>query len=303
MNTLRVIGYYPLPPFVVAEKKGFFAREGLEIEFTIATLAPEHNKGMLEGRWDISLTSPDTMVARVTRDGHDFLLYLMAERGLEVKLFGAKEITAPEQLRGKCIAGDPGDSNFDLHRRKILRAHSVHESEYDVKIIGTSPFRFEALRKGEVAACMLAPPYDAQALSEGYHLLARGADYIPNYATTACWARRAWVAENRDAMTRFVRAFVAGTDFALQPENREETLQLIQDFQKISPEQAAVKLSQVTPKAAIVPEDLNRVIQLRVEMGLYDPPHEPVERFYDASIWCEATGLPAPAPFGLPRAI
>ena len=215
MNTLRVIGYYPLPPFVIAEKKGFFAREGLEIDFTIATLAPEHNKGMLEGRWDISLTSPDTMVARVTRDGHDFLLYLMAERGLEVKLFGAKEITAPEQLRGKCIAGDPGDSNFDLHRRKILRAHGVHESEYDVKIIGTSPFRFEALRKGEVAACMLAPPYDAQALSEGYHLLARGADYIPNYATTACWARRAWVAENRDAMTRFVRAFVAGTDFAL----------------------------------------------------------------------------------------
>ena len=64
-----------------------------------------------------------------------------------------------------------------------------------------------------------------------------------------------------------------------------------------------MKLSQVTPKAAIVPEDLNRVIQLRVEMGLYDPPHEPVERFYDANNWCEATGLPAPAPFGLPRAI
>ena len=84
MDTLRVIGYYPLPPFVVAQEMGLFAREGLTIDFTIATLAPEHNKGMLEGRWDISLTSPDTMVARVTRDGHDFLLYLMAERGLEV---------------------------------------------------------------------------------------------------------------------------------------------------------------------------------------------------------------------------
>ena len=303
METLRVIGYYPLPPFVVAETQGFFAREGLKIDFTISTLAPEHNKGMLEGKWDISLTSPDTMIARVTRDGHDFLLYMMAERGLEVKLIGAKDIKGPADLRGKTIAGDPGDSNYDLHRRKILRSHGVRESEYGVKIIGTSPFRFEALRKGEVSACMLAPPYDAQALSEGYNLLAAGADYIPNYATTACWARRAWAAENRDKMVRFVRAFVAGADWALDPENREETLNFLQDYSKLSRSQAATKLAQVTPKAAIVPEDLNRVVQLRVEMGFYDPPYEPIERFYDASIWFEATGQPPPKPFGLPLVI
>lgn len=303
MDTLRVIGYYPLPPFVVAQQKGFFAGEGLKIDFTIATLAPEHNKGMLEGRWDISLTSPDTMVARVTRDGHGFRLYMMAERGLEVKLIGAKGIESPADLRGKILAGDPGDSNYDLHRRKILRAHGVAESEYSIKIIGTSPFRFAALRQGEVAACMLAPPYDAQALSEGFNLLASGADYIPNYATTACWARSAWVAGHRDQMVRFVRAFVAGTDWVLDPRSREESVGLVAAYSEISRAQAETKLAQVTPKAAIVAEDLNRVIQLRMEMGFYDPPHEPVEHFYDASVWCEATGLPPPPPFGLPRAI
>jgi hypothetical protein len=77
----------------------------------------------------------------------------------------------------------------------------------------------------------------------------------------------------------------------------------VQGFSQISRAQAETKLAQVTPKAAIVPEDLNRVIQLRIEMGFYDPPHEPVERFYDASVWCEATGLLPPTPFGLPRAI
>ncbi|MGZ8443131.1 MAG: ABC transporter substrate-binding protein [Candidatus Binatia bacterium] len=303
MDTLRVIGYYPLPPFVVAQEKDFFAQEGLKIDFTIATLAPEHNKGMREGRWDISLTSPDTMVARVTRDGHDFLLYLMAERGLEVKLIGAKGITAPAQLRGETLAGDPGDSNYDLHRRKIMRAHGVGESDYAVKIIGTSPFRFEALRRGEVAACMLAAPYDGQALSEGFNLLASGAEYIPNYATTACWARSAWVNAHRDKMLRFVRAFVAGADWVIDPVNREKALRLVAAYSKITRAQAVTKLAQVTAKAAIVPEDLNQVIQLRIEMGYYDPPHEPVERFYDASVWCDATGLPPPKPFGLPRLI
>jgi ABC-type nitrate/sulfonate/bicarbonate transport system substrate-binding protein len=303
MYELRTIGYYPLPGFVVAEKKGFFAREELRVSFEIATFAPAHNRGMAEGRWDISLTSPDTMLARATRDGHDFVLYLVPERGLQVKLVGAMDIKSPADLKGKKLAGDPGDSNYDLHRRKIMRENGVHESEYEVEIIGTSPFRLEALRQGRVSACMVAPPYDAQALSEGFNLLAKAADYIPDYVTTGCWARRSWVEENRDKMLRFVRAFVAAIDWALSLENREETLKLLQDYQKISRALAEIKLGQMIPKAAIDPADINRVLQLRIEMGLYDPPHDPIERFYDASIWCESTGLPPPRPFGMPRPI
>lgn len=82
MDNLRAVGYYPLPAFVIAERKGLFTREGIQVDFEIATFAPEHNRGMAEGRWDLSLTSPDAMIARATRDGHDFVLYLMAERDL-----------------------------------------------------------------------------------------------------------------------------------------------------------------------------------------------------------------------------
>lgn len=304
MDDLRVVGYYPLPALVAAEKKGFFAREGLAVSFEIATFAPEHNRGMAEGRWDISITSPDTMIARATRDGHDFVIYLMAEKGLQVKLVGAKEIKSPADLKGKRLAGDPGDSNYDLHRRKILRDSGVDESEYEVEIIGTSPFRLEALRKGKVSACMVAPPYDAQALSEGFNLLAKASDHIPDYVTTAVWARRTWVAQNRDKMIHFVRAFVDGGDWAQNPENREEALELLQNYQqKISREQAEVKLEQMIPKAKINPADVNRVVQLRIEMGLYEPPYDPIERFYDATIWSEVTGLPAPVPFGPARPI
>lgn len=301
MDKLRTIGYYPLPAFVIAQEKGFFSREGLEVEFEIATFAPEHNRGMAEGRWELSLTSPDTMIARATRDGHDFVLFLMAEKGLQVKLFGARNIKSPAELRGKLLAGDPGDSNYDLHRRKILRDYGVYETEYQVKIIGTSPFRLDALRKGEVSACMVAPPYDAQAISEGFNLLARAGDHIPDYPTAACWGRRSWTQQNRGKLFRFVQAFVEATDWLLMAQNREEALRLMQGYEGITREQAETKLARVIPKAAIDPSSIHRVVQLRIEMGLYDPPHDPIERFYDASIWSEATSLPGPAPFGLPQ--
>lgn len=301
MDRLRTIGYYPLPAFVVAREKDFFRHHDLETEFEIATFAPEHNRGMAEGRWDLSLTSPDTMIARATRDGQDFVLVLMTEKDLEVKLFGARDIKSPRDLRGKVIAGDPGDSNYDLHRRKILRDYSVRESEYEVKIIGTSPFRLEALRRGEVSACMVAPPYDTQALSEGFILLARAADHIPDYPTAACWTRRAWAYRNQDKLLRFVRAFVDATRWTLQTENRGEVLALMEKHAGLSREQAEAKVARVIPNAEIHPQDINRVVQLRIEMDLYDPPHDPIERFYDPSFWSEATGLPPPPPFGPPR--
>jgi len=303
MDKLRAIGYYPLPAFVIAQEKGFFSHKGLEVGFEIATFAPDHNRGMAEGRWDLSLTSPDTMIARATRDGHDFVLFLMAEKGLQVKLFGARNIKSPAELRGKLLAGDPGDSNYDLHRRKILRDYGLYETEYQVKIIGTSPFRLDALRKGEVSACMVAPPYDAQAINEGFNLLAQASDHIPDYPTATCWSRRSWAQQNREKLLRFVQAFVEATDWLLLAQNREEGLRLMQGYEGITREQAEAKLARVIPKAAIDPSSIHRVVRLRIEMGLYDPPHDPIERFYDASIWSEATSLPGPAPFGLPQTI
>ena len=90
---------------------------------------------------------------------------------------------------------------------------------------------------------------------------------------------------------RFIRSWAAATDWLLQAENRESTLQLLmekEDLNRVSAEEAYRK---VVPKARINPAALQTVIELRKEMGVYKPPYDPPERFYDASYWREATGL------------
>src|SRR6266850_955857 len=82
MDTLDVTGYQRRPPLLVGEHKGFFAKEGLEVKFHQTTYAPDHNRGMAEGRWDMTLSSADTMIARTTTDGVDYLLFMQAEEGL-----------------------------------------------------------------------------------------------------------------------------------------------------------------------------------------------------------------------------
>lgn len=296
MDVLNVTGYHRRPSHLVAEYKGFFAKENLEVKFHEATYAPDHNQGMAEGRWELSLSSADTMIARTTTDGVDFLLFMQAEEGLSACLIGRPGVASIEQLRGKLLAGDPGDSNLDLIRKKILHSHGIKEEEYRVEIIGSSPKRLEAFLEGRVAAAMLTPPSSEKAFAAGGVLLANAEDYVPNWPLTCGWALRKWLEGHRGIVVRFIRAWVAATDWLQQPGNREETLQLIVEKERVDRNRAEQAYQKVVPKARINPESLRKALELRKEMGVYKPPFSPPERFCDLSYWCEATGLPAPKP-------
>jgi ABC-type nitrate/sulfonate/bicarbonate transport system substrate-binding protein len=291
MDILNITGYHRRPAHLVAEYKGFFAKEGLEVRFHEATYAPDHNRGMAEGRWDLSLSAADTMIARTTTDGVDFLLFMQAEEGLSAYLIGRPGVDSIDQLRGKLLAGDPGDSNLDLIRKKILHSHSIDEKEYDTEIIGSSPKRLEAFLQGRVAAAMLTPPSSDRALAAGGVMLADAENYVPNWPLTCGWALRQWLESHRQIVVRFIRAWVAATDWLCEPANREECLSLIMEKEKLTRAAAQNAYEKVVPKARINRSALNTVIELRKEMGVYRPPYSPVERFCNESYWREATGL------------
>ena len=293
MDILSITGYQRRTPHVVAEHKGFFANENLEVRFHHTTYAPDHNRGMAEGRWDFTLSSADTMIARTTTDGVDYMLFMQSEEGLSAYLIGQPGVDSIEKLRGKLLAGDPGDSNLDLIRKKILRAHGMDDNEYDIEIIGSSPVRLEAFLERRVAAAMLTPPASDKALAAGGVLLANSEKYVPGWPLNCGWTLRPWLIEHRELVVRFIRAWAAATDWLLVPEKREETIALVMDKEKLTRAASEDAYRKVVPKARINPDAIRTVIELRKEMGVYKPPFEPPQRFYDSSYWSEATGLPA----------
>jgi ABC-type nitrate/sulfonate/bicarbonate transport system substrate-binding protein len=290
MDLLNITGYQRRTPHLVAEYKGFFEKETLQVKFHETTYAPDHNRGMAEGRWDFTLSSADTMIARTTTDGVDFLLFMQAEEGLSAYLIGQPGVTSLEQLRGKLLAGDPGDSNLDLIRKKILQTHHIKDTEYEIEIIGSSPVRLEAFLQRRVAAAMLTPPASDKALAAGGVLLADAEKYVPGWPLTCGWALRPWLQSHRELVVRFIRAWAAATDWLLRPENRAETIRLLTEKEKLSQNAAEQAYRKVVPKARINPNAIRTVIELRKELGVYKPPWDPPQRFYDESYWREATG-------------
>lgn len=300
MDHLTMTGYARRPPHLVARNKGFFAGEDLEVEYHFVGLAPKHNREMAEGHWNLTMSSADTMIARTTTDGVDFVLFMQSEQGLDVKLIGQPGIGSLEDLRGKLFAADPVDSNFDLIRSKIMLDAGIPESEYEIDILGSSPKRCEAFLDKRVAAAMLAPPWSEQAIEAGGNVLAVGSDYVPYWPHSCGWTLRRWAEANRPLLVRFIRAWSRATDWLLMPGNREETIDIVVNEEGLSRRQAEDAYGFVVPKAAINTDALRRNIELRIELGYYRPPHRATEDFYDASYWCEATGEPPPPAGGMP---
>ena len=290
MDVLSVTGYQRRTPHVVAEHKGFFAKENLEVRFHHTTYAPDHNRGMAEGRWDFTLSSADTMIARTTTDGVDYMLFMQSEEGLSAYLIGQPGVDAIEKLRGKMLAGDPGDSNLDLIRKKILRTHGMDDNEYAIEIIGSSPVRLEAFLQGRVAAAMLTPPASDKALAAGGVLLADSEKYVPGWPLNCGWTLRPWLVEHRELIVRFIRAWAAATDWLLAGQPRGDH-RADDGKRKTQTRRLRKRLPESRAQAQINPPALRTVIELRKEMGVYRPPFDPPERFYDPSYWSEATGL------------
>ncbi len=303
MDKLTVSGYSRRPPHVVADEKGIFKDHGLDVNFHLVKLAPAHNEEMAAGKWNTTLSSADTMIARSTKEGVDYVMFMQAEEGLGAYLIGQPEITSVEDLRGKLLAADPVDSNLDVIRMKIMREHGIGEDEYEYEIIGSTPARAKAFLEGKVAAAMLTPPSSDRVLEAGGVMLARGEDYVPDWPLACGWGLRSWVESNRDLVVRFIAAWAASTDWLLDPDNHAETIGLLVDQEGLTEQRAEHAYQRVVPKGCINPDAIRRNLELRIELGLYPPPHRTAEHFYDISYWCEATGLPAPQTVGAPVSV
>ena len=266
MDRLTVTGYYRRPAHLVAMEKGFFAKEGLDVVFHLVDLAPEHNKEMAEGKWNLTLSSADTMLARATQDHVDYVLFMQAEEGLNVQLVGQPEIKTIAQLRGTLLAADPVDSNFDLVRNKILRDFGIPESEYRIDIIGNTPHRLKAFLEKKVSAAMLTPPSTDKAIAAGGHVLAQGANHISDWPLACGWGLRSWVQANRPLLVRFIRAWANAADWLLKPENKQETLGFLAKHENLTGARGEEAYARVVPKGAINPMAIRKNMELRSEL-------------------------------------
>lgn len=240
-------------PLFAAEHTGAFARSNLVVERKIAPNSQELRDGLAAGRYQIVHTSVDNAVAMAEQAKIDIVVVLGGDNGWN-DLFVQQGIGSYADIKGKTVIVDAVDTAFAFQLYHMLKMHWVARSEVAVRPVGATRLRLEAMTSDKtIAASMLNLPFSLQAERAGLKKLATAVDVIGPYLSTTGFTLRTWSKENADTLTRYIRAYVAGLRWALDPANKAAATELLAKGLQIPPELAQASYSTITdPKSGFM---------------------------------------------------
>jgi ABC-type nitrate/sulfonate/bicarbonate transport system substrate-binding protein len=277
-------------PVAVAERQGFFAREGLKVEILqpIPGGADHQITALHNDSVDITHVATPFLV-RAALGGSDAVAIAAEFNNPIYSLIAKPEIATVAALKGKLIALADEYGTITLSTRKLLALHGVQRGEFGARVIEGTSGRWACLRRGDCDAVVLGQPQDLIAIAQGYRLLGASTEVVPDLLYTVTAARRSWAEANKDAVTRYVRALAAAFDFIREPSNRDRVGRIVMQSTNSSEDIAARTLALFfEPERGVLPKRgeidlkaLDQVIAMLGEAGALKAPLPPAERFVD----------------------
>jgi len=219
--------------------QGFYTRRGLAVELVYTPNSTELRDGLAAGRYQIAHAGVDNAVAQVETANVDLFIFMGGNNGFN-NLIVQPEIRTYEDFRGKVMAVDAVDTAFAILLYKMLDLKGIKRSEYEVKPVGGSLFRYQAMTKDKTyAASMLNPPFSLQAVRAGLKDFGSAVSVIGPYQSDGGWVLRSWGQANGDVLTRYIQANIEGIRWALNPANKAAMVAILADRLKLANDVAA----------------------------------------------------------------
>jgi ABC-type nitrate/sulfonate/bicarbonate transport system substrate-binding protein len=224
--------------FDMAQKLGYFAEEGIEVEFRYFASGTTAFQAFRAGQGDIVYSGDIPAIRNWAEAGQAYRVVAPVERS--VKQYGIvarSTIQQPGDLRGKKIATRVGSTASHLVWA-FLKKHGM--TEKDVTILNMDgPAMVSALDRGDIDAFVLWSPYieRAQEVSGSKVRLLAYADAVVSGYYSIISAREEWVQQNGATLTKFLRAAVRGQEYVKR--NKQEVVTYLNQKFGIDPKQVS----------------------------------------------------------------
>ena len=284
--------------FYIGQRKGFFGREGINLEMLpIEGGAANMIAALDKGTVDITRTATPYLIQASLRGSEG--VAIAGETATPIySLIAKPEIKTFADLKGKVVGLSLAVDTISISTRKLMAQNGINEADIRVKELVGTPARADCLKKSECDAVPLGQPEDFLLMKQGYRRLGVSTDAVPNFQFIVSAVRRSWGEKNKDALVRYVRALAAAYCFMRSPANRDEVVRIILDTTGSSEEIARETLAlYFEPDRGVVPKQgeidlkgLGQVIQFMADAGELKPPLPDPNRFVDLQ-YLRAAGL------------
>src|SRR5712664_1831634 len=286
-------------PIWVAQEKGLFAKNGIEVRVTPTVSSVFQLTNLIDGKFDIAMTAIDNLIAYREGQGEepvlgpDLIAFMGGDNGF-LRLVAVPEIRTLDDLRNKTVSVDARTTGYAFVLFEMLERGGLRlDRDYNVVRAGGVLQRFQALMEKKHDATLLLSPFELQAEAKGFTRLGNATDVLGAYQGIVGGARKGWADANRDAVVGFIRSFSEAVDWLYDPRNKDEAVLIFRKNLPNVPEHGAQAAYGVLlapsggfqKKAQIDLEGVRTVLRLRSKYAepkksLSDP-----SRYYDASFY------------------
>jgi ABC-type nitrate/sulfonate/bicarbonate transport system substrate-binding protein len=277
-------------PIFAAQAKGLYAKRGLSIDLKFTPNSDELRNGLAEGRYQIAHSAIDNAFALKDKANVDIAVVSGGDNSFN-HLMVQPDIKSLADIKGKTVVVDAVNTAYAFQLYEMLWQKGLNKGDYQVKSVGGTGFRLEAMTKDKaMVAAMLNPPFSVRAEKAGLKDMGTAAAALGAYQGTSAFVLRAWGKANADTLVKYLEAYVEGLRWSFDPKNKAEAVGLLVERLKL-PEDIAT-LSYDSTKdgfnrdGALDMDGVKNVLKLRAQFE-GGTPAEP-EKYLDLSYYQKA---------------
>lgn len=213
-------------PFKVAQVKGFWREEGLDVE-AILIRGAVGMQALLGGSVDYTSASGSTIAAAVR--GLSVKLVFISSSKPQFELISQPQIKSVQDLKGKLVGISSRGGSNDLMMQIILQKNGLAPNkDVTTLIVGAQEETVIALRTGRIAAALLTPPRNFMLQRDGFNRLAYSGDYMPTYANGGIGVTDEKIKTNPAEVLAFVRGTIKALQYSMK--NRTEMIKIMPSY-------------------------------------------------------------------------
>ena len=276
-------------PFVIGERQGFFAREGVKLErVPVEGGTDKMVKAVDAGDVAMAETATPYFIQAVLAGSPSIAVAATTANPI-YSLIAKPQIKSFDDLRGKVIGLSLAVDTISVSMRKLLALKGLRQGDYQVKELVGTPVRFACLKDSACDAVPLGQPDDFNAIDLGFNRLGVSTEAVANFEFTVVAVRRDWAAAHKQVVTGVVRGLVQSFRFIHAAANRDAVAKAIVDTTGTSEQTArAILALYFEPERGVMPKageldtaGLAQVIAFMGEAGVLKAPLPEPARFID----------------------
>jgi ABC-type nitrate/sulfonate/bicarbonate transport system substrate-binding protein len=224
-------------PVFISLDKGFFAEQNLKVDIVYVPSSAQVIQQLTSGSLDVTMSTGLVDPIRAIDKGSPIAIVRLEAQSPPYALVAKPSIRSYAELKGKVISvGGPKDITR-IYVERMLAPSGVKPGEFDMVFAGATSARAQALLSGAVDAAILLPPFNFQAVAQGFHELGLTVDFAPELPFSGTVVNLAWAKAHQDLLTRILAAHAKAIAWFNDDANRAEAVKMMVEASKLKPDE------------------------------------------------------------------